>query len=330
MKTLASTFAALGLALHAGAALALPGTFGIDQAYSNADGTVQFIEVFDAGARDCDANEQAWKGLELRSYGPGGGKSYLFPGDLPHCRTSQKHILIATQGFAALGLVTPDFVIPNGFLPLTAGTIDFAQISSITYTALPTDGVMAIDAFGRAVPNLAVNLAGAQASLTGNTAPPSATVVEYYHAGLDHYFITWIAAEIALLDEGVKIKGWARTGVTFRAYTASTAASSPICRFYIPPALGDSHFFGRGVAECSETAAKLPDLVLEDPAFMHLVLPQAGVCPAGMRNIYRVYSNRADANHRYMTDPAVRDAMAARGWLPEGDGPDRVVMCAPA
>jgi hypothetical protein len=42
-----------------------------------------------------------------------------------------------------------------------------------------------------------------------------------------------------------------------------------------------------------------------------------------------VFSNRPDANHRYLTDKAVRDRMVAKEWLAEGDGPDLVVMCAP-
>jgi hypothetical protein len=46
--------------------------------------------------------------------------------------------------------------------------------------------------------------------------------------------------------------------------------------------------------------------------------------------VYRVYSNRPDANHRYTIERAVRDAMVAKGWLAEGDGADIVVMCAPA
>lgn len=62
---------------------------------------------------------------------------------------------------------------------------------------------------------------------------------------------------------------------------------------------------------------------------MHMVLPAAGVCPPGTVNVYRVFSNRPDANHRYMTDKATRDAMVGRGWLAEGDGADLVVMCAP-
>ena len=103
-----------------------------------------------------------------------------------------------------------------------------------------------------------------------------------------------------------------------------------MCRFYIPPALGDSHFFGRGTAECDATGQKNPSFVLEDPAFMQMFLPVAGVCPANTTEVYRVFSNRADANHRYMTDKRCdAKTMVDKGWLAEGDGPDLVVMCAP-
>ena len=63
---------------------------------------------------------------------------------------------------------------------------------------------------------------------------------------------------------------------------------------------------------------------------MAMFLPVAGVCPAGTIAVYRVFSNRPDANHRYMIEAAVRAAMVALGWLAEGDGPDLVVLCAPA
>ena len=157
----------------------------------------------------------------------------------------------------------------------------------------------------------------------------SVDVVEFYAASLDHYFITWVPAEIAILDAGVTIKGWTRTGKTFKTYTTAQTGTSQVCRFYIPPGLGDSHFFGRGKTECDDTAAKFPSLILEDPMFMQMFLPTAGACPAGTTQVYRVFSNRADANHRYMTDRALRDQMVAMGWLAEGDGPDLVVMCAP-
>jgi Repeat of unknown function (DUF5648) len=70
--------------------------------------------------------------------------------------------------------------------------------------------------------------------------------------------------------------------------------------------------------------------VLEQSEYMHIWLPAQAFCPGNMRPIYRVFSNRSDANHRYTADLAVRDQMVQRGWLAEGDGPDQVVMCGPA
>ena len=170
------------------------------------------------------------------------------------------------------------------------------------------------------------------AALDLDALPPTAapaTVVEYFNASLDHYFITWIADEIAVLDAGVVTKGWVRTGNTFPTYPVAQAGTAPVCRYYIPPGKGDSHFFGRGSNECRETATKNPSFLLEDLQFMHMFLPTLGNCPASTTPVYRVFSNRPDANHRYMTDRVVRDQMVARGWLAEGDGPDMVVMCAP-
>ena len=164
---------------------------------------------------------------------------------------------------------------------------------------------------------------------TGAAQAQPVTVVEYYNATLDHYFITWVPAEQANLDAGNTPTRWVRTGQTFRTWTSARAGTSPVCRYYIPPGLGDSHFFGRGQAECDATGVKNPSFVLESPEFMDLFLPIAGACPAGTGEIYRVFSNRPDANHRYMTDPALRDQMVARGWLAEGDGPNLVVMCWP-
>jgi len=167
-------------------------------------------------------------------------------------------------------------------------------------------------------------------SLTGfGGAIVLADVVEYYNATLDHYFITWLAAEQANLDAGKTPTIWSRTGYSFHTYTSSQGGTSAVCRYYLPPVYGDSHFFGRGAAECNATGAAHPAFVLEDPQFMQMILPTAGTCPAGTIPIYRVFSNRPDANHRYMTDRAVRDAMVAKGWLAEGDGTDLVVMCAP-
>jgi len=164
--------------------------------------------------------------------------------------------------------------------------------------------------------------------VVGGATPIPVTVFEFYNASLDHYFITHAADEIAKLDDGT-FKGWARTGLTFNAFTAAAGGTSAVCRIYIPPGKGDGHFFGRDVLECDGTISKNPTFILESGTFLYLYPPTLGNCASGQVPVYRVFSNRADANHRYTTDRAVRDQMVGKGWLAEGDGADTVVMCAP-
>jgi hypothetical protein len=154
-------------------------------------------------------------------------------------------------------------------------------------------------------------------------------VVEYYHAGLDHYFITAFAAEIAALDAG-RLAGWSRTGESFLAYAGPQPGIAPACRFYLPPGSGDSHFHSVSADECAEIAAKHPSFVLEsDAAFALAPGGVDGICPIGLVPVYRLWNARVDTNHRYTASPAVRDAMVARGYVAEGHGPAAVAMCAP-
>lgn len=74
-----------------------------------------------------------------------------------------------------------------------------------------------------------------------------------------------LSAEITKLDVGSQIRGWVRTDYFFKAHTAAHADTSPVCRYYIPPALGHSHFFGRGTAECDATGQNNPSFGLESP-----------------------------------------------------------------
>ena len=176
----------------------------------------------------------------------------------------------------------------------------------------------------------AVNAALASASpgapLSG---PPTVNVIEYYNATLDHYFITWVPSEQAALDAGNTPTRWTRTGLSFKAYANTQTNTSAVCRYYIPPAWGDSHFFGRNPTECTATAQHNPGFVLESAAFMQMYVPMGGICPANTVPVYRLFDNRPDANHRYVTDRTIRDQMVATGWVAEGDGPDTVAMCAP-
>lgn len=156
-------------------------------------------------------------------------------------------------------------------------------------------------------------------------------VIEYYNSSQDHYFITSVPAEIQALDSGTQV-GWKRTGRSFEAYPAATGNASPVCRFYIPPAQGDSHFYSASPTECQQTAAKYPAFVEESTAVMYVDLPDptSGACPAGDIPLYRVFDNRTDTNHRYMIDANLRAQMIAQGWVAEGYGPDQVIMCVPS
>ena len=207
--------------------------------------------------------------------------------------------------------------------PVLPCVTSFTGLPPFSATAIPSGQAAA--SWAQPCKSKIYNFLGA-----GDPGPHPLTVVEFYNAALDHYFVTWIPDEIAGLDSGATARGWSRTGLTFNVYKQQGNGTSGVCRYYLPPQFGDSHFFGRGPEECRKTGDLNPAFVLEQSDYMHVWLPTQGYCPGDTRPIYRVFSNRADANHRYTTDPAVRDAMVQRGWLAEGDGPDQVVMCGPA
>ena len=174
------------------------------------------------------------------------------------------------------------------------------------------------------------------AAQTPAPTPPALTeAVEFYNASLDHYFITADSVEIGLLDEGTKLKGWARTGKSFKVWPATPTVSgaTPVCRFYGNPARGlDSHFYSASPTECAEVKSKFPDSWLLEADIVFQVTPvslPAGTCPSGTKAVQRTYNNRGDVNHRYTTDPAVQSAMVQKGYIEEGYGKPPVVMCAP-
>lgn len=154
--------------------------------------------------------------------------------------------------------------------------------------------------------------------------------VEYYNSTLDHYFITASDIEITALDSG-RFTGWKRTGESFETLDSAISGAVPVCRIYLPPGNGDSHFYSASASECSDAVARYPALVLESASVMYAALPNAdtGACGAEWTPIYRMWNKRADGNHRYTTNPAVRTAMIAKGYIAEGYGPDSVTMCAP-
>jgi len=154
-----------------GAALTLVATSGwaefhlyqIDEIFSNASGSVQYVVMHEFTGSN---GENFWGGNLFTSAGSGGNQTFTFLSNLPNSQTADTRVLIATEGFMQLGLVTPDYVIPNGFLPLANGTLNYAGVDQVTYGTLPTDGVSAINRNGMIVPNLATNFNGQTASVT--------------------------------------------------------------------------------------------------------------------------------------------------------------------
>jgi YVTN family beta-propeller protein len=171
----------------------------------------------------------------------------------------------------------------------------------------------------------------------GMAAPGStSTVVEYRHASFDHYFITPVLQEIALLDaRAPPFEEWSRTGFSFNAYAPASAPaeSVAICRFFNTSfAPKSSHFYAAHGFGCEATLALFPDWGLEDDQLFNAMLPDAttGVCPAGTIPVYRLYNNgMGDApNHRFVTSFVERQNMIDLGWVAEGAGIG-VGMCVP-
>src|ERR1700751_238654 len=144
--------------------------YQIQEIFSNGDGSVQYVVLHEC----CGVNGQNFLSNHTLTATQGMSmQNYVFPTDLGvvsdgygnmSTPTANTHVLIATAGFAALHLVTPDYIVPNGFIPLS-GTIKYAGVDQVSYGQLPTDGVSAVDRNGMVIPNVATNFAGQSASV---------------------------------------------------------------------------------------------------------------------------------------------------------------------
>jgi hypothetical protein len=323
-------------------------TFQISQIYSNLDGSVQFIELTEAAGLN---DQNHFKDLTLTSTHNGVVKTFTFTNDLPTAQTAHAIVVIASAPIIrGAPVITPtmgrccnnlpaDFVVPPRFLATDGGTIDFAGRDRVSYSRLPTDGTMGL------YPDDSV----APAILPGSTrmGPTLVAAVEYYDAPRNHYFISASAPDIEALDSGT-IPGWQRTGATLMVAESSvtnlgleyTYYGSAVCRFYLPPEEGDSHFFSGSSDECAQVQQRFPEFILETSAAFYVTLPNpaTGDCPVmpgfidgdiPLQPVFRLWNQRRDTNHRYTSDLNIRNDMIGRGWVSEGYGPLGVVMCLP-
>ena len=170
----------------------------------------------------------------------------------------------------------------------------------------------------------------------GSSSVDGSLAIEYYHPGLDHYFITANPLEVAGLDTQVypTVLGgqWERTGQSFRVQPAPSPGWAPVCRFFSTFGVKSSHFYTADAVECAGLSSVWPNWLFENIAF-HMALPDAdGACPPGTIYVYRLYNKGLGGapSHRLTTSFSLRETMIAqRGWISEGSGHNGVAMCAP-
>jgi Ca2+-binding RTX toxin-like protein len=142
----------------------------INEIYSNADGSIQFIELIAEGSSE---TQLAGKTLTVSQAGQP-THTFTFPSNLPNVNTLNKTILIATQGFADLGLVTPDYILPQSAFLFLSGTATLTFSGSgdtLGFTNIPTDGTHSLNGSGLEQVNSPKNLAGVTGTIAVNAAP---------------------------------------------------------------------------------------------------------------------------------------------------------------
>lgn len=150
----------------------------ISEIYSNADGTIQFVEL-----KGTANNEQFMSGFNVTTLGPEGSTPSSAPlSNLSSNQTNGAYALLGTAGYATLaaqqGAPAPDFTLPDNFLELTGDRVRYAGIPATDRAygsgVLPTGGINSLDyetGTPGSTPNTPRNFAGASGSIDASPAP---------------------------------------------------------------------------------------------------------------------------------------------------------------
>jgi len=304
---------ASALVVSAGTAHATFHLWQLNEIYSNADGTVQFIELIAlAGGQQFLTGHTITSSQVEVVPGPYGEpssqvattNSFRFPSDLPG-DTQGKTFLIGTTGFAALGLVSPDYIVPNGFLFTPDGSVNFAGVDSVSWTALPVDGVMSIDRFRAMAINSPTNFAGQTATISTGSGitpvAPSGTLPLY------RFFNNIAGGHFYTIDEAEKTTviqnyNWFRyEGIGFYASPVAQSGMLPVYRFFNNNAGG--HFYTIDEAEKNTVIQNYNWFRYEGISFYASPFAQPGTLP-----LYRFFNNNA-GGHFYTISEAERNGV---------------------
>lgn len=168
LPRLALAALALG-AFAAPAVFAGAHTWDVNELFSNASGTIQFIELKETGG---GAGETGVGGHQVTS----NINSFTILSNVV-APTSFKHILFGTAAFAALpGAPMPNYIIDPNFFSVSGDLIQYMPYDSLSFAAgvLPTDGVLSLGKGGVTAQNSPTNYAGQTGSVNANppTPPP--------------------------------------------------------------------------------------------------------------------------------------------------------------
>jgi hypothetical protein len=143
-------------------------TWDVREVFSNADGTIQFVELWEADGGSSETgvgNGSVSSNTQFLSIGNG-------PVAPP---TTHKFYLLGTAAFAALpGAPTPDKIIPAGNVPFfnTGGdTVAFVGFDSWNFGTVPTNGISSLDRISGVGVNSPTNYAGQTGSVDLSATP---------------------------------------------------------------------------------------------------------------------------------------------------------------
>ncbi len=175
LRSVARTLAS-GALLGAALALATPAQAGfhlwtIREVYTDASGTLQFIEFFTGSG-----SQQFVGGQSITVSSGGTNHVFTIPSSLPSDSASHA-FMIGTAGITNFGAPKPDYTIPANFVFSGGGTITYFAQGGGAYTALPTDGVLSRTWVGGANSvNSPQNFAGTVGQIIIANLPPTVSI----------------------------------------------------------------------------------------------------------------------------------------------------------
>lgn len=214
----------------------------VNEIFICANGSEQFVELHNPTPIN---NETEFGEVSLVVTNLAGTQShtFTFPEDTDvSTPTGFKSLLLATDGFSSLpGAVTPNFIIPDGFLFPGGGTVIFGTYDGVSYGAgqLPKDGINSLNRQGAGLvsaTNSPKNYADQQGS--ASCPPPAPNLA-----------LSKIADAAGIVEAG-GVLSYTITVVNSGNLTATNALITdvvPLSTTYIPNSASDGGSFSSGI-----------------------------------------------------------------------------------